>query len=508
MANNNSALVRDLTILDDEKNPERSKSSIIYPKSTIDQIFDPNDNNKSLRQILAQLDEAIKDAGVGEIPFPVTSVNGEQGDVVLTKADIGLKRVDNTRDDEKPLSVPQREAIMEILGNINFEESAQAVINHLQDIHNPHGVNISQINVRGDLTRFVNELIAYHNLDDGAHQVLVDKINTLRDFINSEGEILTTTALQSSVMVSEHTSDPDAHGEIFMSKEDVSNKTDSIGDGDTVHYPSTRAVNEYVTDKITEFNDSLQIPGEWIADIRVLNNRSEVPSPSAQYERVLFIVKNGQNGYQEILICRKVDDDYYWDTSELGSPSKFNSDHFRHEHGETSLNISALGEILLNDRNIAQRVDELVSEKLPEATTEFATKSYVGHVIHKITILPGTIDGHIRFYENDDPSTMSDDIKVAGLQRLAYLENVSNNEILPESIDETQIKAKAIKNHHLDDKILTVRNFRVPYNTLIGNVSDNTGDSAQNVTLQQLASALAPFFEVHGDSIRAANIDY
>ena len=60
MANNNAALLRETYILDDEKDLERSKKTTVYPKSTVDQIFDPQDNNKTLRQILNQMSDEIK----------------------------------------------------------------------------------------------------------------------------------------------------------------------------------------------------------------------------------------------------------------------------------------------------------------------------------------------------------------------------------------------------------------------------------------------------------------
>lgn len=41
----------------------------------------------------------------------VTSVNGKQGNVVLSKNDVGLSNVDNTRDQDKPVSDPQAEAL-------------------------------------------------------------------------------------------------------------------------------------------------------------------------------------------------------------------------------------------------------------------------------------------------------------------------------------------------------------------------------------------------------------
>lgn len=56
---------------------------------------------KKRADIVIELEEAISVGGGGG---SVDSVNGHTGVVVLDKADIGLSNVDNTPDDEKPLS--------------------------------------------------------------------------------------------------------------------------------------------------------------------------------------------------------------------------------------------------------------------------------------------------------------------------------------------------------------------------------------------------------------------
>jgi hypothetical protein len=48
----------------------------------------------------------------------VTSVNGKKGTVILAKADVGLGNVDNTSDEDKPVSGPQYEFLGEIIAEI------------------------------------------------------------------------------------------------------------------------------------------------------------------------------------------------------------------------------------------------------------------------------------------------------------------------------------------------------------------------------------------------------
>lgn len=58
----------------------------------------------------AQVDSAIT-SRIGSIAFPVTSVNGETGDVSLDANDIGLGNVDNTSDLNKPISTATQNAL-------------------------------------------------------------------------------------------------------------------------------------------------------------------------------------------------------------------------------------------------------------------------------------------------------------------------------------------------------------------------------------------------------------
>jgi len=104
---------RDLYVLEDENNPRSSQAENILPSTILDQVYDDQSpTNKNLREIIEELRQEIITGGRGNIKFPVTSVNGMTDDVVLTKKSIGLEHADNTRDIDKPLSSPQRNAVM------------------------------------------------------------------------------------------------------------------------------------------------------------------------------------------------------------------------------------------------------------------------------------------------------------------------------------------------------------------------------------------------------------
>ena len=60
---------------------------------------------------------------IGEINYPVISVNGKQGAVSLTKADVGLANVDNTSDLAKPISTATQNALNNKVENTDYATS-------------------------------------------------------------------------------------------------------------------------------------------------------------------------------------------------------------------------------------------------------------------------------------------------------------------------------------------------------------------------------------------------
>ena len=63
----------------------------------------------------------------------------------LDKSDVGLDKVDNTADIDKPVSTAQQQAITSAKNSVN-----SALANHLNDKNNPHKVNKSQVGLSND----------------------------------------------------------------------------------------------------------------------------------------------------------------------------------------------------------------------------------------------------------------------------------------------------------------------------------------------------------------------
>ena len=66
----------------------------------------------------------------------------------VTKAQVGLGKVDNTSDDEKPVSMKQLEAINAV--GVLAKEAKKVVTDHAYDENNPHKVTASQVKARPD----------------------------------------------------------------------------------------------------------------------------------------------------------------------------------------------------------------------------------------------------------------------------------------------------------------------------------------------------------------------
>lgn len=263
-------LPRDLFILEDEDNPRSSQVNNIWPSTILDQVFDDQSpTNKTLREILEDLKQDIITGGRGNIVFPVTSVNGKNGDIIITKNEVGLGRADNTADIDKPLSTPQREAINKILKDYDFNINLSELYDHIMDTNNPHDVTIDQINKDDALVDFVQDYISKHNYS--THNTIhmdirrsLSQLWMLVEEINNGIEERVTNLID---VLNNHIEDNNPHQEVFDTKEDVANKVMSFNrliNNDHTHYPSTRAVVEYVGQKIAEFNETLPNIETWM----------------------------------------------------------------------------------------------------------------------------------------------------------------------------------------------------------------------------------------------------
>ena len=607
-------LPRDLFILEDEDNPRSSQVNNVWPSTVLDQVFDNlSPTNKTLREIIEDLKQDIITGGRGNIVFPVTSVNHRTGDVIITKNEIGLGKIDNTSDIDKPLSVPQRDAINKILKNYNFKVNLSELYDHIMNTENPHDVTIDQLNKEDQLADFVEEYIARHNYSghNTVHMDIRRSLAQLWILVEDINKRIEEKVANISNLVLDHIDDENAHQKIFDTKEDVSNKVMSfnkISNNDHTHYPSTRAVVEFVGQKIVEFNETLPDIKTWIENIIIIDERSQLPSATQERLHEAYFIRNGLGSHDEVAICRPNDDNtYYWDISQLGSYSKFDPKYFIDTPDGLSLNLETLSnEIkpsnpnpdgssclckdlfasvdsenvgkLVNDvfddeENIELQVDtyehscdedeyedvlsgdirnyvndvfngnnnailqtvsseresvdddkchcldnyegvstveinkavgsifngkknvDIKSYKLPDIcnsdlSNNGTNTSLCG--ISSISIIPGTMDGHIRYYVNGDRNTMSNDVKVAGLKRLAYMEYVTENEIWDQAIHERHIRDHAIENRHIQDMAVSVNNIKCKNGFVIGNTESTELPMANEISLIELANILRP----------------
>lgn len=502
MNNLNENLSRDLFILEDENNATTSQVSQVWPSTVLDQVFDQTSPvKKNLRELLADLKQEILTGGAGNIVFPVTSVNGQTEDVVITAANVGLGRVDNTADIDKPLSTPQRNAIMDILLGYNFKVNLDDLYEHIADFSNPHGVTIDDINENDALTNFVSRMITEHSLSEErlVHLDIRRSLSKLWNYVdeNINGGLETRIEKVLAIM-DEHRNDQNAHLNLFKEKEDLSNK--AIGftpeNGNHTKYPSTRAVVEFVAERMREFRKNLPEIRNWINNIRIVESEDDLPIPNSASFRDAYFIRKGNGSENEIAVCRmNPDGSYSWDISTLGSISKFNSYHFEDKPEGLSIRMDSVIDSILTKTG---DMDSTLSNIL----RDYYTKDQIeNRFIRGVTILPGTMDGHIRYYINNDPSTMSSDIAVPGLKNLAFLEWVTEKEIeelavhnrhlLSRSVDSRVIKKKSVLREHIDDSTFTPDLFKSPKGTMLGNIMNDDG-TVHSVNLIQLGDLLRP----------------
>lgn len=500
MSDNNkrisTSLSRDLYTLEDESNPRGSTVHTIWPFTILDNVFDnQSPTNKNLRQILEDLKIEIITGGRGNIVFPVTTVNGKEGDVVIDKVDIGLGLVDNTRDIDKPLSVPQRTAIEEILANYTFQVNLDDLYDHLTNMGNPHDVTIDQINKDDLLTNFVRKYIGMHNIsrDSTTHTDIRNSLSRLWTLVNCLNDTVEGKVDRILETLNTHTEDPLAHQDLFSKKEDSSNKMTSFDvneNSDHSKYPSTRAVVEFLSRQLGIFRKSLPDVQNWIDDIIVIENRDALPNPSARYVRKAYFIRHGNSSHSEVAVCKVNPNGYTftWDISTMGAYTKFNKDHFVDTVNGLSINMTTIIEAVLDEGGA-------LDTSLAEVLKDYYRKDDIDgkNFVQSVHIIPGTLDGTVRVYVNDDVATVSEDVKVAGLHRLAYLEYVTENELQDQSVHGRHILSKSIERRHIVDGLTwDVNSLECRYGYLIGNTKNASSTDAHEIPLIQLADALRP----------------
>jgi hypothetical protein len=496
MANNRivNNLPRDLFVLEDENNPRSSKVDQIYPSTILDQVFDDQTaTNKNLRQILADLKIDILTGGQSTIVFPVTSVNNQQGDVTLAAKDVGLGRVDNTADIDKPLSGPQQQAVNNMISNYDFKVNLEELYNHINNTNNPHSVTLDQLDINNVVSDTISDLIAKHNYStaDTTHTDIRRNLVKLWDLVDEINNTLDDRVSSVLDTMDNHMDDNNAHYDIFKTKENLSNKVSAFSDSennDSSHYPSTRAVVEYVENRITSYDSTAQHISDWIDDIQVVEDLVDLPRASAKYYRKAYFVRKTHDSYNAVAICRlNQDGTYSWDISNMGVYSKFDNKYFNDSTDGMSLNmVNIVKDILNTNGSLDTAFNELIKG--------YCTKEYLAsfNYVTAIKILPGTVNGSIKYYINNDLTTISDDIRIPGLKTLAYLDYVTENEIWDNSVWSHHIKSDSIETRHIQDKAVIPDKIKCEWGTVIGNTEDETGQMSHEIKLQELADYLRP----------------
>lgn len=486
---------RDLFVLEDEDNPRRSKATRVYPPTILDQVFDQlSPTKETLREILENLKQEIITGGKGNIVFPVVTVNGKDGDVIIIPNDIGLGRVDNTRDMDKPLSIPQKEAIMSILKEYDFNINLEDLYNHIMNMNNPHGVTIEQLNTDDMLASFIKKYIDMHNSStrDNIHMDIRRSLSKLWNRVDDIDNSLEDRIHNVLECLDEHLEDENAHFDIMSKKEDIVNKVKAFSlesNNDHTKYPTTKAVVEFVANRIAEYENSSPDINNWIDDIKVIDDRSQLPSPSFKYYRKAYFIRNGVTSYHEIAICR-IDANnktYSWDISQMGSYSKFNDNHFVDTIDGLSINMSSVVDAILDENGA---LDSSLSKILEDYYRRDQIDEF--HFINEIKIIPGTMDGTIRYYINNDLTTMSSDVAVSGLKRIAYLEWITENEIWDKAIHSRHIIDRAVETRHIQDKAVTPEKLSCEYGYMLGNTINPGSTDVTPVKLMELADQLRP----------------
>lgn len=336
MSDTGSTLLRDLYILEDENNPMGSKADKVYPKTVLDQVYDDQDpDKKDLRTIIEELKHAIATGGEYVIEFPVKSVNGKYGDVTISKADLGLSNVDNTRDIDKPLSDPQRQGVLAILSGYDFSGLLDAVYQYINehklDHSNPHAVTYDQINATGEVTEAIEDLINTHDQSLTAHQSILENIAGIQDDFSDLERVVDDRIDAAENAIVNHSTDAHAHEELFDRKQNAADKVPIVTPENTTydHYPSVRAMTDYVASAIADYINTHDI-GVGITDIHVVATRSNLPSPGQALLKTAYFIIVGNHGTIELAICRRSGNSFIWDYSDLGTYGKYDDRYFAH----------------------------------------------------------------------------------------------------------------------------------------------------------------------------------
>lgn len=174
----------------------------------------------------------------------VMSVNGQQGDVVLDKEDIGLSNVDNTSDLNKPIS-----------------NATQSVLNNKADIDHIHD---DRYYTKTEIDTQIS------NIDD----VLQNNIDTLQNEINGKSDKLTLLSINTSTDIS---SNQDIRAD--ASNGDITLNATSNNPGDIIIIKKVDSSDN----SVFIYSDSL-IDGDTIAELSMQDECITIRWTGANYD--------------------------------------------------------------------------------------------------------------------------------------------------------------------------------------------------------------------------------
>ncbi len=472
-------LSRDLFIFYDERNPQTSTISRIYGSTILDQVFDPlTPTKKTLREILEEIRVEIRTGGQPPIVFPVTSVNNYNGDVVIRPIDLGLDKVDNTRDIDKPLSNPQLDSIMTILQNYRFSVNLTRFDDHLVNTNNPHNIRVEHLDVDNELTNHIDRNVSAWLFDHNRSSA-VSTHRDIRRMIWAESDRISEFKVDTDTKFRELDEDIEAlniasqdHRELLDQKESKSNKvnvfSDTVNNSSTL-YPSTAAILSMLQNKL----DNLDVRNyQVVSTIKVVSDVSMLPIANESLHRAIYLIRHTDESKMAIAVCEKNDDEYYWDIVSSGAISTLDSRFFVNTTQGMTLNLQALYDALINDG---------FDPTLPPFVA-----------VRTLEILPGTMDGFIRYYINDDMSTMKE-IRVSGLKSMAFQEWLIDYNIPNKLITERHIGNLAITNRMLTPRVVNPNNMYCTIDKVLGNFR-NSNNSAHEITIAELGDAIQNYF--------------
>lgn len=336
-------IIKELIDFDDDQHVATSPYDIVYPVTLTDAIFDKAGNSsdkKSLTQILNELRKQIEEGPKNwEIQFPVTTVNGRTGDIILSKDAVGLSKVDNTPDWDKIMSDRQKEWVRNFVNPaFNHRDKEFNAFKKTYEDHcsndNPHGLTADKLDETSNesLRKFINTFITGHNESLTAHQDIREDIANTARYIDAVKDATEANYIEFQRILTEHTmTGGEHHKDTFAEKENVANKVQSIISEYTEnngvlgiysnitehHYPSTKAMVDYFQQQYAEKIESITLDNlTYVKDLFAVDNSDGLPTASATHKGEIYVISKSKEplylGNTTFAKCIPHGDGYRW----------------------------------------------------------------------------------------------------------------------------------------------------------------------------------------------------